>query len=219
MANEILRIKEEYAQREHRLSGSDRYSRFNPGYLYMMQQLERETMSLLRWNSTTSLENSRILEIGCGQGNVLLDFLSYGAAARHLFGVDLLQERLKQARARMPEAQFVGADGGRLPSISDTFDLVLQFTALSSVLDINMRKSIAAEMIRVLRKPGGMILWYDFWVNPTNPQTRGIPSREIRELFPGCTIKLRKITLAPPLARRFVPKSWMFALFRTPAHF
>jgi hypothetical protein len=56
-----------------------------------------------------------------------------------------------------------------------------------------------------------MILWYDFWLNPTNPQTEGIRPSEIRTLFPGCDFEFRRITLAPPLARRLVPVSWVVA--------
>jgi len=54
---------------------------------------------------------------------------------------------------------------------------------------------------------------YDFWLDPTNPQTRGIRPGEIRRLFPNCQYIFRKITLAPPLARRIVPLSWGLALF------
>jgi hypothetical protein len=56
-----------------------------------------------------------------------------------------------------------------------------------------------------------LIVWYDFWLNPSNRQTRGIRPAEIRHLFPGCTFDFRKITLAPPLARRVVPLSWLAA--------
>ena len=56
-----------------------------------------------------------------------------------------------------------------------------------------------------------MILRYDFRLNPTNPQTRGTRPKEIKRLFPGCAFEFHKITLAPPLARRVVPVSWMLA--------
>ena len=71
---------------------------------------------------------------------------------------------------------------------------------------------MASEMLRVLRI-GGAILWFDFWLNPTNPQTGGIRPKEIRTLFPYCTYIFRKITLAPPIARRIVPFSWPLAQF------
>ena len=70
---------------------------------------------------------------------------------------------------------------------------------------------MAAEMLRVL-KPGGAILWYDFWWNPTNPQTVGLKPKEIKALFSNCEYAFQKITLAPPLARRIVPISWQLAV-------
>jgi hypothetical protein len=59
---------------------------------------------------------------------------------------------------------------------------------------------------------------YDFRLNPTNPQTRGISyfsirPAEIKRLFPNCHYEFHRITLAPPIARRVVPISWMLALF------
>ena len=62
-------------------------------------------------------------------------------------------------------------------------------------------------MLRALR-PGGLILSYDFWLNPTNKQTRGLRPKEIRRLFPNCACEFHKITLAPPIARRLAPLSW-----------
>ena len=91
-------------------------------------------------------------------------------------------------------------------------------TAISSILDPQIRRNICAELLRVLRspdlgsgKPGGMILWYDFWLNPVNPQTRGVRPAEIKRLFPNCSFEFHKITLAPPIARRVVPVSWILA--------
>jgi hypothetical protein len=36
------------------------------------------------------------------------------------------------------------------------------------------------------------------WLNPTNPQTRGIRPAEIRRLFPDCKYHFERITLTPP---------------------
>ena len=82
----------------------------------------------------------------------------------------------------------------------------------TSILSETVKKSAAAEMLRVL-KPGGLVLWYDFRVdNPRNPNVRGIGAREIRSLFADCSVKLRSGTLAPPVARRTVPISWILSL-------
>jgi hypothetical protein len=66
-------------------------------------------------------------------------------------------------------------------------------------------------MRRVLA-PGGVILWYDFFVdNPRNPAVRGVRRREVGELFAGMRMTARRTTLLPPLARRVVPVSWTAA--------
>jgi hypothetical protein len=51
------------------------------------------------------------------------------------------------------------------------------------------------------------------WLNPANPQTRGIRPVEIRRLFPGCHFTFERITLAPPIARRLASFSWGLCMF------
>ena len=93
------------------------------------------------------------------------------------------------------------ADGARLPFASGKFDLLLQSTVLTSILDQGIKKNVADEMIRVLA-PKGAILWYDFrYDNPRNPDVRGIGRKEIQGLFPHCRIRMQKTILLPPLAR------------------
>jgi ubiquinone/menaquinone biosynthesis C-methylase UbiE len=138
-----------------------------------------------------------------------MEYLEFGASIRQLHGCDLLPHRLQRARARLPlDIPLVAANGQYLPYRSQAFDLVCQYTVFSSILSNEIKCDLAKEMLRVL-KPGGMILWYDFWLNPSNPQTKGIKPSEIRQLFPNCLIELHKITLAPPLTRVLVNASWM----------
>jgi len=62
--------------------------------------------------------------------------------------------------------------------------------------------------------PGGALLWYDFaFNNPKNPHVRGISRSEVRKLFPQLVGKIKSVTLAPPLARLIVPRSWTLATF------
>ena len=47
------------------------------------------------------------------------------------------------------------------------------------------------------------MLWYDLRVdNPRNADVRGVPLARLRELFRRRDIGARRVTLAPPLARR-----------------
>jgi ubiquinone/menaquinone biosynthesis C-methylase UbiE len=209
--NDLDRLRSEYADRAKRLAGSDIYSLFNQANLYALQQRQRDTLALLRKHGFFPLKEYAIFELGCGTGGVLREYLTYGAKSMSLHGADLLFDRLEIALAQFAHLPVTCSDGQSLPYASRSFDLVLQYTAFSSVLDDDVKVELASEMLRILR-PQGMILWYDFWLNPTNPQTQGIRPREIRNLFPGCRFEFHRITLAPPIARRLAPISWIASL-------
>jgi len=206
--DDLNRLRAEFAERERRLAGSDIYSPFYPANLFIIQQRQRVILKVLRRHGFSSLRNRRILELGCGRGDVLLEYLSYGSTAKNLYGTDLIFHRINEARTRLPNLPLTCADGQHLPYASKVFDLVLQYTVFSSLLDEEIKSNLAREMLRVV-KPEGMILWYDFWLNPMNKQTRGIRPGEIRRLFPACTFEFHRITLAPPLTRRLAPISWL----------
>lgn len=210
--SDIDRLRNEYADRQSRLSESKIYSLFNLATLFVVQQRERAVMKALKHQNIEEINNKQILEIGCGGGGVLSEFLRYGANSHQLVGIDLLFNRLGDAHKRLSLSSLVNADGQALPFSSGSFDLVMQFTAFSSLLDDGVKENIAKDMLRVL-KPNGLILWYDFWLNPFNKQTKGIRPNEIRTLFSNCSFRFYKITLAPPIARRIIPISWGMALF------
>lgn len=207
-SSDLDRLRAEYSDRAVRLLGSDIYSPFNPAYLFTIQQRQRAMLQMLRRYQFAPLSGKEILDVGCGKGQVLHELLGYGATPELLHGTDLLPDRVKEARRLLPDVQITCADAQQLPYRSGTFDLVLQLTVFSSILDPDVKRKIAGEMVRALRK-GGVIIWYDFWLNPANKQTSGIRPAEVRRLFPGCRIDFRRITLAPPITRRLAPRSWL----------
>jgi SAM-dependent methyltransferase len=207
--SDLERLRQEYADRAQRLAASDRYSYFNPAYLFAIQQRQRAVLKLLRRQGWSSFQDKHILEIGCGRGGVLRELLSLGAAPETLNGTDLLEDRVAEAHQALPHLPIACADGQNLPYASGAFDLVLQYTVFSSVLDDSIKTNLAREMLRVLRPDSGLIVWYDFWLNPQNPHTRGIRPAEIKRLFPNCRFAFQRITLAPPITRRLIRYSWL----------
>ena len=204
---EEARIQAAYAKRQQR---DIRYSWFNPGHLFIIQQRERETLNLLRSHNFADFQKERILEIGCGAGYWIREFIKWGARPEHMAGVDLLPDRIAEARRLCPEAVTLQCGSARELEFPDaTFDLVLQSTVFTSILDLGMKRRIASEMLRVV-KADGLILWYDYHVNnPWNSDVQGVKKREIYEFFPRCRIDLRRITLAPPITRWLAPRSWL----------
>lgn len=203
---EEARIRQVYARRA---VSAPRYSWFDAGHLFMVQQLERRVLAALRRHDMDSLGLKKILEVGCGNGFWLREFVKWGASPDNLAGVDLLGERVMQARQLSPAGiAFQNGNAARLDFVDNSFDIVLQATVFTSIRDDAVKHKVAAEMLRVLKRRG-VLLWYDFHVdNPRNPDVRGIKSGEIEKLFPGCRITLERIILAPPLLRRLAPYCW-----------
>ena len=205
-SNEINRIKAAYDKRKGSVP-ADLYSFFDNPNIYSIQSRDRAILHTLKKHGITDLGNRKILDIGCGTGSELRNFIRYGADPHNLYGIDLLDYRIEIASYLSPNIHFESADASSLPYDDRKFDLIVQFTVFTSILDMDMKKSIAGEMLRVL-KPEGIIIWHDYYMdNPKNSDVKGVRRREIDLLFTGCHIDLKRITLAPPLARIIAPYS------------
>jgi len=207
---EESRIREVYSQRHP----GTVYSRFDPAHLFEMQERERYFLRLLAKSGCRALHKHKILEVGCGNGELLRDLIKWGARPENTFGIDLIPERILEARTLCPQGISIEAGNAAEINFPDkTFDLVFQSTVFTSVLDYQIKASIALEMLRVA-KPDGIIFWYDFSVNnPLNKNVKGVRLREMRRLFQDCDIVLKRITLAPPIARLLAPYSWILCYF------
>ena len=208
--NEVERIREEYSRRARELP-DDYYSLVKPVNLYFYFQRQRLMLPWMNSEGFYPKSGMKICEVGCGAGDWLLDFIRLGILPCDTYGIDLDEERVKTAKTKIPEGDIRLGDASRLPWGDDYFDIVLQATMFTSILDEGMKREVADEMVRIL-KPDGVIVWYDFRLdNPRNKNVKGIGRAEIRRLFAICRIKIKPLTLAPPLARRIVPFSWILA--------
>jgi ubiquinone/menaquinone biosynthesis C-methylase UbiE len=206
-AAEEARIRAAYARREE---DDARYSWFNHAYQFMAQERERRVLALVDRCGITPLKSKTILEVGCGTGQWLRDFVKWGARPENITGIDLLPDRVSKARKLCPPGMRIHCgSAAELNFESEEFDLVFQSTVFTSILDQDLKQRIAAEMIRVV-KFNGIILWYDYHVNnPRNSDVRGVKRKEIEQLFPGCRIELQRITIVPLLTRILAPYSYL----------
>ncbi|TMG99386.1 MAG: class I SAM-dependent methyltransferase [Betaproteobacteria bacterium] len=197
--SEARKVAERYARRDV----GDRYSALNPDVWQTLHERQRAMLALFARAGVRNVSGLKLTEVGCGAGGNLLELLRIGFAPEHLTGLELLPERHMQARRVLPVATSVWqGDAADAPVEAASQDIVLQSTVFSSLLDDAFQQRLADAMWRWLR-PGGAVLWYDFTVdNPRNPDVRGVPLRRVRELFPLACIAHRRVTLAPPLARR-----------------
>lgn len=207
-------------QREHdrlltayrsRMAKATEQSRFfsydSPAHVMRIHERHRETLNLLIRHGFHPLRHFKILDVGSGNGNMIRQFLQWGALPERVAEVEDRPEGVALARRLNPNLDIHCGSASELPWPSESFDLVCQHTMFSCILDQETRRAAANEMIRVLR-PAGAILWYDFtYNNPRNPDVSGVTRAEIVRLFPGFTLDLRRITLAPVVARRLPPSS------------
>ena len=209
--SETEAIAERYARREE-LGWGDRYNPLRPEVWQAQQERQRALIALLRRHARKPVAELDLLEVGCGHGDNLLELLRLGFDPARLVGNELLPARAAAARRRLPAAtRVLEGDALQQPLADAGFDLVLQATVFSSILDDAFQQRLAARMWQWLR-PGGAVVWYDFTVdNPRNADVRGVPAARLEALFPAGRIEARRLTLAPPLARRVVrlhPAAW-----------
>ena len=107
---------------------------------------------LERLQAFVSLEGKRVLDVGCGLGDLLVTLEAEGSAG-FMVGVDPDFEWAREARCRTP-SRTVGvgvAVGERLPFPAGSFDGVCSNYVVEHVVDLD---AMLAEMMRVC-VPGG----------------------------------------------------------------
>jgi SAM-dependent methyltransferase len=186
------------------------YAPFNIANLMSVQQRERVLASMLLKDGVSDFSGLEILDVGCGGGGLFLRLMSWGASPESLHGIELQHDRVVAAQSIHPQIDVVQGNAAALPWADERFDLVTQFTTFTSIPDDRMRQQAAKEIDRVL-KAGGRLVWYDFWINPSNHATHPVRVSEVRRLFPGYQLSLRRATLAPPIARAIAPRTQRLA--------
>lgn len=205
--DELNQVQERYARRG--IAGVvSRYDPLMTVNLCFRQEKERAVSALLnQWLAGRHLGDLDILEIGCGSGDNLLQLIQWGADPARMIANELLPDRVALARARLPQSvSIMPGDASKLDLPPASLDMIVQSTVFSSILDKGLRQRVVDHTWDLVR-PGGAYLWYDFtYDNPKNRDVRGIRYSEVSELFPAdALIEHRRITLAPPLARKVAP--------------
>src|SRR5204863_366926 len=112
----------------------------------LIQERERAVVGTLARHGYLPLAGKRVLDVGCGTGDWLREFIRWGARPEDLTGIDLLPNRVADARHLCPPGvRLECGSATELPFEAGTFDLVLQATLFSSVLDAGVKGRIATE--------------------------------------------------------------------------
>jgi SAM-dependent methyltransferase len=235
---EVSAIQERYARRDAQKCG-DIYDRHFLTGLHCKNEREVAYAQIIRQIFGNDLSERKIIEIGAGTGGNLLFFQYLGFQWGNIYANELLDERYNLLKMRIlppPPTLLVTnvkindlqesvtqvciqGDALQLP-YKEKFDVVLQSTVFTSILNEDFRKALANKMFEML-KPGGIILSYDFtYNNPSNKDVRKLTRKEIKNLFPHHReIEFKSVTLAPPIARRvgrfYNLVNFLFPMLRT----
>lgn len=184
----------------------------NPLELFSSQMRERAVYWALARRGLLPLQDKRIVDFGCGRGARLRDFLRLGATPENLYGVDLLADRLDYCRRLSPNFNVQQCSAAATPFADGQFDIVLNSTMMSSVLDDELAAAIAREMMRVT-SPRGAILWCDLrYRNPWNKNVRPYNRTAIRRLFAGWKVTAQSYGLPPQFSRLLGNRIWPYSM-------
>lgn len=182
----------------------DKYDRFGK-YLHFHHYSEAEChlkyTKILKRHFNGRINGLKMIEVGAGHGNNLLFFKYLGLEWDNIYANEISQERVDILRNNLPSAKVIAGDAATL-NFNNYFDIVLQSTVFTSLLD-DRRKTIVADKMYEIAKEGGIILWYDFTYNShVNKKVKGIKRKEIANLFSKAKeINYYNVTLAPPIGR------------------
>lgn len=131
---------------------------------------------------------ARLLDVGCGTGDMLAAAVGRGLSA---IGLDVSDVGVEAARRRVPEAECVVGAAEELPFADASFDYV---TCMGSLEHFADPERSLAEMVRVVRPDGHLLVFLP------NSRHYWMPVlRTIRALFPG---------LAQPVERHASRQGW-----------
>lgn len=199
--SELEEIKKRYEIRKQgivRSSKSDFY--FN---WFIQKEREFRYAKILQYYFGNDLSEIKFMEIGAGAGDNIFFFARRGIKWNNIWANELLADRFEILKTKFPNCNLLEGDASIL-EFKNEFDIVFQSTVFTSVLDMELKQKLANKMQEMV-KPEGIILWYDFmYDNPNNKDVKGIKKSEIKKLFAKAkNIQFYKVTLAPPISRRF----------------
>ncbi len=112
----------------------------------------------------------KVLDVGCGTGNLTLTAQTYAGPSGQVYGIDASPEMIQVAKKKADGSgmQVVFQEGliEKLVFPDATFDVVLSRLMIHHLPD-DLKGRAFAEILRVL-KPGGSLLIADF-IPPANP--------------------------------------------------
>lgn len=192
----------EWYERYYAAKGADRNDSRNPEVLFQDLALQ---VAFVRAFARVD-RRAKILDVGGGSGTGCLRLISAGFDPANLTNIDILPDRIALSKHNLPVAcTSLCGDASDMRGLSDeSFDVVMSMTMFIQLLDEELAKKIANEMVRVCRRGGRIMVFdwrYDFW----RPRYRAVDGSRLSALFEIGTKTTLECTrngpLIPPIGR------------------
>ncbi len=99
-----------------------------------------------------SKKNTRILDVGCGEGTRLSNLIRKSS---HLYGIDASEYAIRRAKKQYPDIHFKSGNAEDLSYKNESFDVVYSAYVLEH---LSNPRAVIDEMVRVTKNDGTIVL-------------------------------------------------------------
>lgn len=103
------------------------------------------------------IKDKIVLDLGCGTGKFMQKF--YNEATKY-YGLDLSSEQLNIAKRKIHSnnVEFICCSAENIPLPDNSIDVIISTWVLGTILEIDRRNKVLAEMKRILKNDGNIYL-------------------------------------------------------------
>ncbi|HJX58999.1 MAG TPA: methyltransferase domain-containing protein [Patescibacteria group bacterium] len=152
-------LSQELEEKEHFDSGADIYDKtYGYDQKFTKYKITKKCREFVKFVKQNNLENSRILELGCGTGEYTRHIAAMLPKAK-IVALDISSKVLVRARLKcrkLKNIDFLNASAYKVPLREESVEVICGFYVLHH---LNIRRT--NEEVERLIKPGGIVFFYE----------------------------------------------------------
>lgn len=142
---DLKRMEDFYAQRDKKA-----WSIFSC-YPFSLDCKQTYIMRKILENKT--IDNSRLLDIGAGEGNFILKMISFGFSPENITAIEYLRDRVDVLRKKLLNIKVIHDDFLNV-ELKDSYEVITIMAVLTSITDNEMRYKLFEKSLTYLSRGG-----------------------------------------------------------------